>query len=200
MDSLFSELSGMLAIVEPTRALSPVEAKAKEILDRWMSSSSPSPTFQGKRRRQYRIMPGQDDVGEEDDDFAACSTVAYGISPLSAYEVDYNGFVFPTMMHAFQAQKANSKGGQLKYTTCTLSEAANMGRVEVIDIQEWDANKDELMLDIMRTFMGQHEHARRAIEHNDLATLKETAMVDNYWPSRIPDMWRELKKELAELA
>lgn len=194
MNTLIAELSGMLEVVESTRSLSTIEAKAKQIVELWSASPPKSPT---KRRRLKRFCPEDDDVLDGEDTDASCTTVALGISPLSAYNVVYNGLVFPTMMHAFQAQKANKKL-QSKYTTCTLADAAAMGRMEVIDIDAWDANKDSLMLDIMRAYLDQHEHAKLALKDNDLLTLKETSMPDAYWPSRIPEMWRGIKAETVE--
>ena len=174
--------------------MSTIEAKAKQIVELWSASPPKSPT---KRRRLKRFLTDDDDVLDGEDTDANCTTVALGISPLSAYNVVYNGLVFPTMMHAFQAQKADTTL-QSKYTTCTLADAAAMGRMEVIDIDAWDANKDNLMLDIMRAYLDQHEHAKSAVKDNDLSMLKETSMPDSYWPIRIPEMWRGIKAEMVE--
>ena len=197
MDALLSEMSGMLAMAEHGGAtLSPIEAKAKQLVDLWSSLPSPSPGQ--RKRRMQRIMQDEDDVfGEDGATMSPCTTVALGISPVSAYTVVYNGLVFPTMMHAFQAQKADTSR-QSKYTTCSLAESASMGRAEAIDISKWDANKDKLMLDIMRAYMNQHDHAKLALKDNDLTHLKETAVPDFYWSARIPGMWRNLKQEVCE--
>lgn len=138
----------------------------------------------------------------DDDDLAALlcddvTTSSLGLSPIFDFEVAFNGLVYPTPMHAFQAQKADALG-RTKYTACSIAEASKYGRAEEIDISKWDAEKYDLMQDILRETLLQHPETAKCLVEASLDHLVEDTLRDPYWPQHLPQIWRTLRDELRE--
>ena len=83
----------------------------------------------------------------------------------------YSGVEYPTVQHAFQAQKFGDESDQERIATLTLMEAVSEGRRANIDVSEWDANKAKLMYALLKA---------QAKEHEEMAsTLVESQGISN---------------------
>ena len=140
-------------------------------------------------------------VSDDDDDLTALlyqndvTASSLGLSPIFDLEVVFNGLVYPTPMNAFQAQKADSSG-RTKYTVCSVAEASKHGRAEAIDISKWDAEKYDLMQDILRETLLQHPETAKCLVEASVEYLVEDTLRDPYWPHHLPQIWRTLRDEL----
>lgn len=139
----------------------------------------------------------------DDDDLTALlcdnvTTSSLGLSPIFDFEVDFHGIVYPTPMNAFQAQKAKNSSSRIKYTLCSVAEASKYGRAEEIDISKWDAEKYELMQDILRETLLQHPETAKCLVEASMDNLVEDTLKDPYWPHHLPQIWRTLRDELRE--
>ena len=69
----------------------------------------------------------------------------------------YLGVDFPTVQHAFQAQKFSDEDERERIATLGLMDAVAAGRRADIDVGEWDANKAKLMYSLLKEQVKQHE-------------------------------------------
>ena len=130
MDDLLEELQDLLDDAsESGQPLTLIEEKAQEFC-------------QAYARRKRRKMRRNSMLADDDEPELGIKTSALGLSPARQCSVKVGKHTYPTAMNAFQAQKAD-KTGRVKYTMCTVAEAAKMGRDEPIDIEEWDSKKDK---------------------------------------------------------
>ena len=83
------------------------------------------------------------------------------------------------------------------FEDCPLDQALAMGRSCTIDTSAWDTGRKMLMTQILRAQVRQHEDLREAvIAHADEYT-EDVMRADAYWSITLPEIWKELKKELA---
>ena len=175
------ELQSMLAAKKDVASLTPIEARLSEVL----STMSPST---GKRLKRHCLL-GDDEYDMTDQTFLSIGLSLHDV-PVTFDDIDY-----PSIMNAFQAQKAPEEGRK-KYTTVSSIAAVDMGRHESIDIKEWDDGKDDLMVEILRVFISQHPDLQRVLLSTDVTNFVETSVADVYWPKRIPSMWKAIKEEI----
>ena len=112
---------------------------------------------------------------------------------------EYDSITYPTVQHAFQAQKlpADARDG---VASMGLWEALDAGRKASIDIDAWDANKSKLMYRLVKEQAKHHEAMIDAlIEHKD-ADIVVDDVHDSYWPSVLPKIYKKLGEVLAEAA
>jgi ribA/ribD-fused uncharacterized protein len=140
----------------------------------------------------------------------------YYLSNFSAFNVEFEGFNFPTSEHAYQACKFLSvKNNGITFgsalflkVACAKSahEAMTIAR-ENKDKQreDWDVIKRDWMKDICRAKMYQHEYIKRRLLLTKNNLLIEVSPVDSFWgwgPNKdgrneLGKIWMELREELA---
>lgn len=113
------------------------------------------------------------------------------------FPVSIDHITYPTAMNAFQAMKASSSD-RVKYTTCDWSQATNLGRYESIDVEAWDANRENLMHSILVTQANQHSAFKKLVIKYGDKGLHENSMTDFFWPTALPGIWRSVRKSLIE--
>ena len=69
----------------------------------------------------------------------------------------YLGVDYPTVQHAFQAQKFADEDDRERIATLSLMDAVSAGRRADIDVDEWDANKAKLMYALLKEQAKHHE-------------------------------------------
>jgi ribA/ribD-fused uncharacterized protein len=112
------------------------------------------------------------------------TTGEYGcFSNFSRHPVHLKGKRWPTSEHYFQAQKFAGTEHEEAVRMCkTAREAANMGRSRKLPLREdWEAVKDEIMLEALRAKFAQHEDLRTILLGTGDALLVEHTSNDNYW-------------------
>ena len=112
----------------------------------------------------------------------------------------YSGVDYPTVQHAFQAQKLSDESDQERIATLTLMEAVSEGRRANIDVSEWDANKAKLMYSLLKAQAKQHEDMAGTLVESQGISIHVDDVYDEYWPTTLPKMYAKLGEKLAESA
>ena len=112
----------------------------------------------------------------------------------------YSGVDYPTVQHAFQAQKLSDESDQERIATLTLMEAVSEGRRANIDVSEWDANKAKLMYSLLKAQAKQHEDMAGTLVESQGISIHVDDVYDEYWPTMLPKMYAKLGEKLAESA
>jgi len=131
----------------------------------------------------------------------------YVLSNFSAFNLRWKGKIFPTSEHAYHWEKF-TEHPQVQY----LIEQAPSAH-EAFKIAErnkmyrrdfWDTDKGEVMLEILRAKVQQHEYVHRKLLATGERELIEDSWRDDYWgwgPSRdgqnmLGKLWMEIRAEL----
>ena len=112
----------------------------------------------------------------------------------------YSGVDYPTVQHAFQAQKFSDESDQERIATLGLMEAVAEGRRANIDVSEWDANKAKLMYSLLKAQAKQHEDMAGTLVESQGISIHVDDVYDEYWPTMLPKMYAKLGEKLAESA
>ena len=165
-----------LAPVRLDRKTARILSAARRVIDEWRGSL--------------------DDKGEEEEDDRQITASEAGLSILKKRSVTFSdGHRYPTAMHCFQAQKAPDSM-RPAFETCPLDTALTLGRTCTIDVAAWDSGRKDLMTDILRAQMEQHEDLRDAVREHADDYHEDIMRGDAYWCATLPVIWYELQKEL----
>ena len=115
--------------------------------------------------------------------------------PFTYLEVDY-----PTVQHAFQAQKFADDEDRERIATLSLMDAVSEGHRANIDVGEWDANKAKLMYSLLKEQAKQHEEMASTLIDMHSYSIHVDDVYDEYWPTMLPKMYTKLGEKLAESA
>ena len=135
------------------------------------------------------------------------TTGDYGcFSNFSRHPIHLKGKRWPTSEHYFQAQKFADTDHEEAVRLCkTAREAANMGRSRKLPLREdWEAVKDEVMLEALRAKFTQHEDLEATLLGTGDARLVEHTANDSYWAdggdgsgkNRLGQLLMQLRDEL----
>ena len=116
-----------------------------------------------------------------------------GNRPFSYLGVDY-----PTVQHAFQAQKFSDEDDRENIATLSLMQAVSEGRRAILDVTEWDANKAKLMYALLKEQTKCHEDMATTLVQSRDITIHIDDVYDEYWPTMLPKMYAKLGEKLAE--
>ena len=112
------------------------------------------------------------------------TTGEYGcFSNFSRHPIFLAGKRWPTSEHYFQAQKFHGTEHEEAVRRCrTAREAANMGRSRKLPLRrDWEAVKDQVMLEAVRAKFTQHEDLGAVLLGTGDAVLVEHTAKDSYW-------------------
>ena len=112
----------------------------------------------------------------------------------------YLGVDYPTVQHAFQAQKFADEEDRERIATLTLMDAVNEGRRANIDVSEWDANKAKLMYALLKEQTKYHGNMAATLVESQGIAIHVDDVFDDYWPTVLPKMYMKLGEKLAESA
>ena len=110
----------------------------------------------------------------------------------------YLGVEYPTIQHAFQAQKFSDEDDRERIATLTLMDAVSEGRRADIDVAEWDANKTKLMYALFKEQAKHHETMATTLVESRGISIHVDDVYDEYWPIMLPKMYAKLGEKLAE--
>lgn len=108
----------------------------------------------------------------------------YGwMSNFSYYPIKLGGRTWPTSEHYFQAQKfAGTEYEERIRRMPSVDEAARLGRNRRLPLRrDWNAVKEQVMLEALRAKFTQHPELREALLATDDAKLVEHTQRDSYW-------------------
>jgi ribA/ribD-fused uncharacterized protein len=131
----------------------------------------------------------------------------YVLSNFSAFMVNYLGQWFPTAEHAYHWCKFPDD--PLKMATLRCASSAHLAfkcaeRWRPYRRQDWDAVKVDIMRDILRAKVAQHEYVERKLLATGDRKLVENSWRDDFWgwgPNRdgqkmLGKLWMEVRAEL----
>lgn len=130
----------------------------------------------------------------------------YWLSNFSAFAVMYDGQLWPTSEHAYQAMKFGDGMRQEMIRRCTSAHAAMTLAREWrhYETEDWLDVKVLIMEGICRSKMLQHEYIRKKLLKTGDRELIEASPVDAFWgwgPNRdgrneLGKIWMRLREEL----
>ncbi|MGY2892591.1 NADAR family protein [Deinococcus sp. UYEF24] len=132
----------------------------------------------------------------------------YGeFSNFSRHPIEIGGLLWPTSEHYFQAQKfAGTPSAEEVRTQSTPMLAARMGRRRDLPFRpDWEAVKDEVMMDALRAKFTQHPELHALLLSTGDAELIEHTANDSYWAdggdgsgrNRLGELLMQLRAELS---
>lgn len=141
----------------------------------------------------------------------------YVLSNFSAFNLSWNGIVFPTLEHAYHWEKFNvapefvrgyhvQVQGRIR-SAASAHEAFKIGQDEQwrpYRRQDWDAAKVGIMGALIRAKASQHEYVRRKLLATGGRELIENSWRDDFWgwgPDRngknmLGHLWMQVRDEL----
>jgi ribA/ribD-fused uncharacterized protein len=135
----------------------------------------------------------------------------YVLSNFSAFNLQWSGLTFPTSEHCYHWLKFNRPGDDQHDVRASIRLAPSAHeafkiaeRNKAHRREDWDEVKVELMRDILRAKVAQHEYVRRKLLATGDRELIEDSWRDDYWgwgPNRdgknmLGKLWMEVRAEL----
>lgn len=103
------------------------------------------------------------------------------LSNFYAAQTLYNGILYPTSEHAYQAAKAIEDSDKKKILMCaTPDESKHLGRKIKIR-EDWDNIKDQVMYEIVKAKFSNPFLAKKLINTGDKILCEGNYWHDNYW-------------------
>lgn len=102
----------------------------------------------------------------------------------------FDGVLYPTVQHAFQSHKL-PKEEREEAADLSLSQVIKRGRDADLDIDEWDAKKNKLMLDLIIFQASQNEEMRDTLIKYMCEEVIVTDLPDKYWPATLPGIYQK---------
>lgn len=133
---------------------------------------------------------------------------SYVLSNFSAHAVEFNGSVYPTAEHAYQAQKFKDPEIKLAILSAkspmdakTLANARFAKKKSL----NWDEKKLDIMKQILSAKLHQHDEVRNFLVSTANSTIEESSPTDMFWgvgPDRggknmLGKIWMELRENAA---
>lgn len=88
----------------------------------------------------------------------------------------YEGLKYPSVEHAYQAAKVDSYD-RLPFTTCNAKEVKRLGGSVLLDKEDWEEVKYDIMLQLVTQKFAVHKGLRDKLLETKKAYLEET----NHW-------------------
>ncbi len=132
----------------------------------------------------------------------------YVFSNFASFQVEWRELLYPTSEHAYQSAKFAETVPELA-TQIRLARSAHLawelGRANKDKSPEnWDEIKEDVMLDICRHKLQQHEYIQKKLAQTGTALIVEDSDVDSFWgwgPDRkgqnaLGKVWMKLRDEM----
>jgi ribA/ribD-fused uncharacterized protein len=102
----------------------------------------------------------------------------------SAHATEFEGILYPTSEHAYQAAKCTNPAGKSAIQQArSPREAKKLANVTYASDRDpkWDEKKVSVMESILRTKLEQHAEAREALDETKNEDIVEDSPVDYFW-------------------
>lgn len=134
----------------------------------------------------------------------------YMFSNFSSFQVEWRGRLWPTSEHAYQAAKYldhDEEYAEKIYQARSAHQAYKLAKSDEGRSRrrpDWSEIKDEIMLDICRHKLEQHEYIRDKLLATNDELLVEDSPKDDYWGwgsdrrgrNQLGKTWMKLREEL----
>lgn len=95
--------------------------------------------------------------------------------------IEYNGRIWPTVEHAFQAAKVDVETAEKIFQATTPGEAKRFGRQGKMR-DDWDVVRIDVMRECLRSkFLNNSELKQKLLDTGDAILIEGTTWHDNYW-------------------
>ncbi|MEU5874184.1 NADAR domain-containing protein [Glycomyces sp. NPDC047369] len=130
----------------------------------------------------------------------------YVFNNFSAHSVEFQGNLYPTSEHAYQAAKCIDPVGRVEIQNARsplqAKELANEKYRDVRD-PEWDSKKVSVLEEILRAKLTQHREAREALRESGDEEIIEDSPTDYFWgegvdgtgQNMLGKLWMKLRDE-----
>jgi len=130
----------------------------------------------------------------------------YVFSNFSSFAVEYNGCLWPTSEHAYQAQKFTDKNIVDEILKAGSSyDAFKIARAHEQDIRaDWQSIRVDVMEKIVRAKLEQHEYIRKMLLETGTREIIEDSPLDSFWgwgpnkdgENQLGKIWMKLREEI----
>lgn len=96
-------------------------------------------------------------------------------------EIEYEGIVYPTVEHAFQAAKTMDISERQQIANLETPGAAKRAGRRVALRKDWEQVKDQVMYDCIKAKFSNPELAKMLLATGDEELVEGTTWHDNYW-------------------
>ena len=130
----------------------------------------------------------------------------YLLSNFSAHQVKYQGQIYPTVEHAYQAQKLTEEvlKKEVRQAASPALAKETAYRYKGKWRSDWHEVKVEVMKAIVRAKLEQHEEVKQALKKTGTAEIKENSPVDYFWgigrdgsgKNEMGKIWMKLRDEI----
>lgn len=132
----------------------------------------------------------------------------YPLCNFSSFQVEWRGRLWPTSEHAYQAAHFFDTAPELAQTIYVVRSAHEAYKIAKANAdkapEDWEDLKEEIMLDICRHKLRQHEYIRKKLLETGEARIVEDSPKDSFWgwgPDRrgrnaLGKVWMRLRDEL----
>lgn len=129
-------------------------------------------------------------------------------SNFSAFSVEYDGDVYPTAEHAYQAAKFHPLHGEIRdriKSARSPYEAKKIAHAFDTDMRDdWEDVKIEIMEDIVWVKLSQHPHIQQKLFQTGKRTIIEDSHEDAFWgwgpdkegENNLGKIWMRLRKRM----
>ncbi len=131
----------------------------------------------------------------------------YVFDNFSAFQVDYNGFVFPTSEHAFQAMQFIKTSPEIFEKIKNAKSAHDAQKIAYENKDKgdpkWNEKMKDVMKDILRSKINQHPYVLKKLLQSGDREIIEDSWRDPVWgwgedkrgQNLLGQIWMELRKE-----
>jgi len=97
-------------------------------------------------------------------------------------DVEYEGVMYPSSEHAFQAAKTKDQEDRLRIKGLRSPDEAKWFGQKVTLREDWEHIKHNIMLEILRDKFTRHEYLKKALlSTGDKILIEGNSWHDNYW-------------------
>ena len=131
----------------------------------------------------------------------------YVFDNFSSFQVEYEGFIFPTAEHAYQAMKFIKTNPEIFNKIKTAKSAHDAQKLTIenkdkVDL-EWDKNKIAIMKSILKNKVNQHAYVLKKLLQSGEREIIEDSWRDSEWgwgknkdgQNNLGKIWMELRDE-----
>jgi ribA/ribD-fused uncharacterized protein len=106
----------------------------------------------------------------------------YFLSNFYPSKIEYEGIMYPTVEHAYQAAKSLSMGNKLYIRDLSTPGRAKRAGRRIKIIPDWNERRLKIMLELVATkFVTHPDLAKKLIETGDADLVEGNTWGDTYW-------------------
>lgn len=134
----------------------------------------------------------------------------YALNNFSAHIIDFDGQLYPTSEHAYQAAKCTDPTGREAIRAARSPLQAKILANEIYVATKdphWETKKVAVVEEILRAKLGQHLEVREALQESGQEEIVENSPTDYFWGegadgsglNTLGKLWMKLRNEMFPL-